>query len=332
MTVPGRRLPVSIAATVLMATALSCTGVTPERSGAARPAGEGTASEVAVAMTPPPAVTGSVVLEDVGIFGGAAAFRTPWGLSFGVDGTLYVCDRDRARIVRLGTDGAVLSTFSGFSSRIERLYAPVDVTSSGGIPVYAVDAAGAAVLRFDRNLRNAYIIYRRNPEEARLFGTFAGLAYDADSGDLYIADQDAGAILRLDMLGGVMERGTFGAGAKPLREPAGLAVGQDGAVYVADAGIGAVGVFANYSAPVRFIGGDVLEAPVDVAVLPDGLLAVADARGIVVMDAKGTALGRAGFGEGRDLSPRGVAYRDGRLYVSDLAARAVVVYTVTVRE
>ena len=91
------------------------------------------------------------------------------------------------------------------------------------------------------------------------------------------------------------------------------------------------GQMAN-SAPMRTIGDGILDAPLDVTVLPDGMLAVADARGIVVLDAAGVALGRAGFGEDRVMIPRGVDSRDGRLYVSDGDSSRILVYELAVTE
>ena len=304
----------AVLAAVLAVLTASCAGAPPR------------VMDTPPAPASPPLVTGEVTLTFAGTFGDAAEFRTPWGLSFGVDGTLYVCDRDRSRVVRLDPDGSVRASFSGFGTRTERLYAPVDVSSAGGIEVFVVDAAAASVLRFDRNLRNAFTIFSRGPEEARLFGAFSGLAADTGSGDLYLSDRDNGAVLRLDMLGQVTQRGSFGAERGGLVHPAGISVGPDGVLHVADTGAGRVAVFTHYGAPMRTLGEDVLDAPEDVEVLPDGLLAVADARGIVVLDDTGAALGRAGFGEDRVMKPRGVAWRDGKLYVSDGVSSAVLVY------
>jgi DNA-binding beta-propeller fold protein YncE len=309
---PGFRTVVLVA--VLAILAVSCAGAPPRNM------------DVPHTPAPPPAVTGEVTLTFAGTFGDSAGFRTPWGLSFGVDGTLYVCDRDRSRIVRLDTDGSVRASFSGYGTRTDRLYAPVDVSSAGGIEVFVVDAATASVLRFDRNLRNAFTVFSRGMREARLFGTFSGLAADTGSGDLYLADSDNDVVIRLDMLGQATQRGSFGAERGGLVQPAGLSVGPDGALYVADTGAGRVAVFAHYGAPMRILGEDVLEAPVDVEVLPDGLFAVADERGIVVLDDTGVALGRAGFGVDRVMKPRGIAWWDGRLYVSDSVSSTVLVY------
>jgi len=275
----------------------------------------------------PPDVTGEAVLVFERTFGDGAGIVSPWGISFGVDGTLYVCDRDGSSVVRLDREGMVLSRFSGFSSRVERLYSPLDVCSSAGMSIYAVDAANSRILRFDRNLRNAFVVYRKGESGSRLFGSFNGLAYDRTSGDLYVTDRDTGALIRIDMLGkSISNRGAFGSGKENFREPAGLDVAEDGSIYVADRGAGAVAVLPRFSAEIRYAAGGVLREPVDVAVLPGDRMAVADGEGIVILSKAGNALGFAGFGTDREMSPRSVAFHDGRIYVSDGVSNAVLVY------
>jgi hypothetical protein len=67
---------------------------------------------------------------------------------------------------------------------------------------------------------------------------------------------------------------------------------------------------------------------VDVAALPDLRLAVADRRGVLVLSRAGVAEGSAGYGADRDLSPRAVAFRGGKLYVSDARSGSILVYRV----
>ena len=246
-----------------------------------------------------------------------------------MDGTLYVCDRDRSSIVRLAGDGAVISRFDSFTNRTERLYAPIDVCSSSGIEIYAIYATGSRVLRFDRNLQNGFTIYRGRTREVRLFGAFNGLAYDKISGDLYITDRDAGAVLRVDMLGGsIRSLGGFGSDRANLRQPAGLDVDDNGVLYIADTGNGAVAVVKNFGEKITFIGGDVLEAPVDVAVIPDGRIAAADRHGVIILSVTGAAEAFAGYGVDRVMAPRSVAFMEGKLYVSDGVSASILVYEV----
>ncbi|MBN1292322.1 MAG: NHL repeat-containing protein [Candidatus Latescibacteria bacterium] len=277
----------------------------------------------------PPAVTGSLRLTYSGTLGTQGEIRAPWGISFGVDGTLYVCDRDKSSVVRLNGSGEIISRFDSFTNRTERLYAPIDVCSSSGIEIYAVDASDSRVLRFDRNLKNGYTIYRGGADQTKLFGSFNGIAYDKISGDLYITDRDTGAVIRIDMLGrSIRTMGAFGSRDKSLREPAGLDVDPDGILYIADTKMGAVAVVRNFGAHINYIGGDALEAPVDAVVMDGGNIAVADSRGVVVFNPKGAAAAFAGYGVDRIMKPHSVAYKDGKLYISDGASASILVYTV----
>ena len=302
----------------LMLLCISCAGT----GGNIPPATESPAAE-------PPQVTGSVILAYERSLGKQGEIRAPWGISFGVDGTLYVCDRGKFSVIRLNGEGEIISRFDSYTNRTERLYSPIDVCSSSGIEVYAVDASNSRVLRFDRNLKNSFTIYRGGTGDTKLFGSFNGLAYDKISGDLYITDRDTGAVIRIDMLGGsVRTMGAFGSRSESLEEPAGLDVDPDGVLYIADTGKGAVAIVHNFGARIDYIGEGILDAPVDAAILPENRIAVADRNGVVVLSTAGVAEAYAGFGVERAMLPRSVAFRDGRLYISDGASASILVYRV----
>ncbi len=291
----------------------------------------GKGTQKAASATPaPPQVTGAVHLVYAGTMGAMDDIRPPWGLSFGLDGTLYVCDRDKSSIVRLNGNGTVISRFDSFTNRTGRLYAPIDVCSSSGIEIYIIDATGSRVLRFDRNLQNGFTIFHGRTKEVRLFGSFNGLAYDKMSGDLYITDHDDGVVLRVDMLGGsIRSLGGFGSDRVSLKHPAGLDVDDNGVLYIADTGAGAVAVVKNFGEKITFIGGDALEAPVDVTVLPNWRIAVADSHGILILSNTGAYEAFAGYGIDRTMTPRSVAFLNGKLYVSDGVSSSILVYEVT---
>ncbi|MCE5249966.1 NHL repeat-containing protein [bacterium] len=305
-----------IAALIALVIVVSCAAPVVEKS-----------PETAAPPPPPPVTTGAVKLVYEGALGKPGEIRAPWGISFGVDGTLYVCDRGKSSVVRLDSEGAIISRFDSFTNRTERLYAPVDVCSSGGIEVYTIDASDSRVLRFDRNLKNGFTIYRGGSDDNKLFGSFSGLAYDKISGDLYITDRETGAVIRMDMLGGsIRTLGAFGSERTSLRLPAGLDIDSNGVLYIADTGNHAVAVMKNFGARITYIGGAVLEAPVDAAVLPGGTVAVADLRGIVILSPAGAAEAIAGFGIDREMTPRSVAFSNGKLYVSDGTSASILVY------
>ena len=301
---------------------ISCGGAIEKRSSAdsgSRPSGHPVLPEV----------SGNIYLTYAGTLGDTIPLKSPWGISFGIDGTLYICDRENSSIIRVDIAGNTISQFSGFDSRTERHFLPIDVSVSGGIEIYALDGADSRVLRFDRNLKNAYIVFKPDTDKERLFGTFNGLAFDKNSGDLFITDRNNGTVIRMDMLGGnIHTTGEFGSEKFSLRDPAGLDMSDDGILFIADRGYGAVAVLQHFGAELRFIGEDVLEAPVDVAVLPENRIAVADKRGIIILSRTGTPEAFAGFGVDRDIAPRSVAFSEGNLYISDASSSSILIYKI----
>ena len=255
--------------------------------------------------------------------------KSPWGISFGIDGTLYVCDRNSSSILRLDRNGKTLSSFSGFDSRTERVFLPIDISVSGGIEVYVLDGADSRVVRFDRNLRNSYAIFRPRDDDKNLFGVFNGIALDKISGDFFVTDSDKSSVVRYDLLSrNVRVTGSFGYEKANLSEPAGIDVAKNGAIYIADKGARSIAVMQNFGARLSFIGKGFLEAPNDVTVFQDSLLAVADRGGIMIMNIEGAPKGIAGYGNGRTVSPRSLAYYDNEIYISDAKSDSILVYTI----
>lgn len=159
----------------------------------------------------------------------------------------------------------------------------------------------------------------------------------APDGTLYVADTDNHRIQHLSPEGKVLQSwGSFAdisKGAAPggtFYEPWGIAVGPDGAVYVADTWnhriqkfspegefIKMWGYFGQAERPEGFWG------PRDVAIDSEGRVVVSDTgnKRIVVFDADGNFIsqfGSEGFGAGQFSEPVGLALdRDGNLYVAD---------------
>lgn len=277
------------------------------------------------AHTAPPEITGAVrlvLVDSLGITGRLA----PRGISFGPDGALYVCDRESRSILRLKPGDNEVARFGGFDSRAESRFSPEDVDASGGVDVFVLDEANSRVFRLDRGLRNGSVVL--GGISGGRFGTFRGLAYDRDAGDILVTNGADGTVERLDLLSGITRAlGGFGDEHRSLIRPAGLATTSAGTIFVADEGRGAVAVLSRSGGEVRFIGAAALESPRDVAVLPGGLLAAADRRGVVILSRNGVAEGFAGFGAGREMQPVSVAWRDGRLYVADSRSGAILVYS-----
>ncbi len=273
----------------------------------------------------PPVTTGAVRLVFESALGGGTL--NPQGLSFGAEGSLYVCDRDSRSVLRMDGKGAVVSRFGGFESRAERMFSPVDVAAGDGVDVFALDGVNSRVLRLDRGLREPSTVYGGTGTAGNRFGVFNGIALDPETGDLFLTDGSNGAIVRLDRNGNTPRvMGGFGTDRLGLRDPAGLDMDSRGVLLVADRGRGAVAVISRSGADIRYLGENVLESPVDVAALPDNRLAIADRRGVVILTREGVAEASAGYGVDREITPRAVAFREGKLFVSDARSGSILVY------
>jgi DNA-binding beta-propeller fold protein YncE len=135
----------------------------------------------------------------------------------------------------------------------------------------------------------------------------------------------------------VVRLGGLGEAPSRFRDPAGVAVGPKGAVYVADAGNGRVQVFdsignwtASWSGPVE----DPLAHPSGIDVGPDGNVYVSDSGSsrIRVFTSAGIplfAFGGPGDGPGTFRAPADVAVGpDGRVWVVDEVREVVEGYRI----
>ncbi len=242
--------------------------------------------------------------------------QAPEGIAVGFGGSLYLCDMQQKRVLRVDRSGQVLATYSEQNSRSTDVFTPVDVSVSGTIEIFVLDSGRARILRLDPTLTSVYVMYASDPGQRDQFGVFSGIAYDRDMGDLYITDSNEGTIIRVDMEGNTQKTGTFGSSSISLKKPAGIDVSTEGTVLIADTGLAAIAVQESFGAEFVLIGKGLLEAPLDVAALPEGFLAVADVRGIVVFDRQGTAVFTDGYDTGRKMAPRAIAYFD-NLYLEN---------------
>ncbi|MBM3984704.1 MAG: hypothetical protein FJ296_03280 [Planctomycetes bacterium] len=146
----------------------------------------------------------------------------------------------------------------------------------------------------------------------------------APDGALLVSDDVAEAVIRRDAAGTYL--GYLAAGAL-LSDPAGLALGAGGELFVASRGTGTIVVFDAGGAFARDFGAGELDQPWGLAFDGAGRLHVASsgAGEVLVFDSSGAAVDA--FGAGVLDDPRGLAFgRDGLLYVADHGTDEVVVF------
>jgi sugar lactone lactonase YvrE len=190
------------------------------------------------------------------------------------------------------------------------------------------------VLSAEKSIDQIGLVSPRNLEIAR-------------DGTIYILDTGNNQVVHIDQEGNILNSwGTFGSaesgGALPgsFNEPWGIAIDDDGNIYVADTWnhriqkfspegqfITAWGRFGQRETPDSFWG------PRDVAIDPSGHVYVTDTgnKRIAVFDSAGvfvTEFGEVGFGDGQFDEPSGLAMdENGNLYVADTWNQRIQVFT-----
>ncbi len=287
----------------------------------------------------------------------------PWAIAIGSDGNINIANTGR-NVILIVDKGAFVSTVAPASG--QTLDAPRGITvGPGGSVLYAdtnhhqigrIDADGSITTVAGSSTGDGDYAGDDGPAIEAQLNAPHGLATASD-GALFVADTLNDVIRRIDPLGtittiaGTGEAGLSGddgpATAAQLNAPVGVAVGPDGAIYVADtdnhrirrisldgtittiAGTGSEGGYTGD-------GGDAVDAQLDgpsgVAVGLDGTIYVADTFNDVIrrISVDGIITTIAGTGEPGDSGdgghageaqldgPRGVAVGpDGDIYVAD---------------
>jgi len=257
-------------------------------------------------------------------------FREPLGVSTDPFGNVFVADTGNHRVIRYEADGTFVFQFGGFGWSDGELSRPTDVCAREGFRLFVVDAGNERIQEYD--------IGDSSPEGTAFpFEEGRGLSGEAlvrpvrmdvdREGRIYVSDELCHCVWIFSATGAlVTQLGGLGDAPSRFRNPAGVAVGPKGAVYVADAGNARVQVFdsiGNWKAVWNGPADDPLEEPTGIDVAPDGNVYVADATAarVRVFTPAGVPLfsfGGPGDGEGRFRAPVDVEVGpDGRAWVVD---------------
>lgn len=260
-----------------------------------------------------------------------APFILPRGLAADPDGSLWLVDGARDRVVHLGARGELLGALGVPGTGLGQLNGPVDVAVAGGT-ILVLEAT-----RFQRFRRDGrwLDVWPDSPSPLDPLVRAWSIAASA-SGDVYVTDRNARAIRRFRADGYPLarfnERGQ--AGGQSWR-PSGVAVTADGDVLVADAGLHTLLRYPADGKRVlaalggRGFGAGHLNRPLDVAAAPDGTWVVADADHFRLQRLAGdgrplASIGAFGEGLGAFFTPDGLdVASDGTLVVGDSALRRV---------
>jgi sugar lactone lactonase YvrE len=173
-----------------------------------------------------------------------ARFSTPSGLALGSDGAIYVADTGNNKVRRISRDGAV-STVAGVLAGGYR-DGPAQQAQFNGPVGVAVDASGRVIVADTYNDRiraiqpDATVVTiagsgepgaQDGPVAEARFDTPCGVAIDR-AGTIYVADTGNGTVRMISMSGVVTTVAPLPLDG--LVRPIGIAVGEDGAIYVTD--------------------------------------------------------------------------------------------------
>ena len=181
--------------------------------------------------------------------GAAAAFHTPSGLAVGADGSIYVADTGNHAVRRVAPDG-VVTTVAGSGSPGYRdggaaeaaFDGPIGIAAGRDGTLYVADTYNDRIRRIDPHGQVSTVAGAGGPglldgaASSARFDTPAGIALESET-SLIVADTNNHVLRRIDLNDrSVTTLLLYPAGTDDvsLFQPAGVAVGNGGAVFVSD--------------------------------------------------------------------------------------------------
>ena len=172
---------------------------------------------------------------------GNGQFRLPEAVTFDVNNRIYVADTGNNRI-QWSTDGGMTwANFATIGSGPNQVRAPQGLVIDAGGNLYVSDTGNGRVLRFDGGLPGNAVIIASNGTASGQVGSPRGLAVDATF-RLFVTDESNSRILRINNANTVVVStsgviiATVGSASNKVRNPQGVALDEDGTLYVADTG------------------------------------------------------------------------------------------------
>jgi DNA-binding beta-propeller fold protein YncE len=208
----------------------------------------------------------------------------------------------------------------------------IAIDPSGNI--YVADAGNARVVKFDPSGRESKTFGRKGSGPGDF--TVVWKPVMTPEGKILVLDRESAWINAFDSDG--QTTGRFGGPEMRLYFPGGLAVANDGTIFLADTGLDRVLKLSSEGSilgePITVIAGIRLRQPTDVAVDSGGALHVYQTAGV---DTPSVLLHRPASGAPETVwiavdapstvdSPRMVVASDGRIYLTDPEHRQIVLY------
>lgn len=248
--------------------------------------------------------------------------RRPQGVAEGADGRIWVSDVSRQAIFLFDPQAGELQVFDTVDEQ-RRFVAPIGLAPLPDGGVLVSDAELALIVDLSPQGEVRAIIGEG------MFERPTGLAYEAATGNIFVADTRANRIKVIDSLGNLVQMfGEEGEASGQLNAPTFIAVSRD-RVYVTDTLNARIQVFdkagrflTHIAERGLYIGN--LTRPKGIAVSDEGLVYVVESfyDHLLIFDEEGQLLlpiGGTGHRPGEFYLPSGVwAGTGGRVYVADM--------------
>ncbi|KAA0890348.1 hypothetical protein ET418_11810 [Oryzomonas rubra] len=199
----------------------------------------------------------------------AGRLKKPVNVAVDEQGNIYVADTSRLEVLQYDPEGSFLRSF-GSGKDLK----PVAVAVEGDF-VYLLDQSSSQIHIFDRTSGDYQKSIGRDEDPRRGLSGPTNMAVDG-KGALYVSNFGTGKIIKLDRDGNfLMGYGRLGVNFGEFGRPRGVAVDNDGLVYVVDAAAQQVQIFDAQMQLLMFFGAPgtpgSLNIPAGIAVTGDNL-------------------------------------------------------------
>jgi DNA-binding beta-propeller fold protein YncE/glucose/arabinose dehydrogenase/plastocyanin len=274
-----------------------------------------------------------------------AKLKGPEGIAVDQEGKIYVADTANNRIEVFSSNTTLISKWGEHGAASGSFNSPTGIAidpSSGN--VYVADTANNRIQVFSSN---GTFISKWGEFGGSINGSFShpqGIAIDPSSSNVYVADTANNRIQVFSSNGTFISKfprqwGEYGPRNGTLTSPEGIAIDQEGNVYVADTANNRIQVFSSNGTFISAWGeygtaNSMLRSPKGIAIDQEGNVYVADTANhrIQVFSSNGTFIskwGEYGFTAEGMRFPEGIAIdpSSGNVYVADTASGRFLAFT-----
>lgn len=156
----------------------------------------------------------------------ATGFNQPKGIAVGPDNRIYVADTGNQRVVVLSPEGEIVGQLSGTEPFVE----PFDLVVNQAGEIFVLDPATEQISHFSADGSYVGVV----PVATDIAGRSRGIGIDP-SGYLWIANTPGARVVQIDIEGNTLQSIPVWPGEDS--QPVDVTVGNDGTIFVADAGL-----------------------------------------------------------------------------------------------